>query len=387
MVFLLKVIACNNNYIDSKITSTTFWHLASAFYPIEGWYGKHAAIQAPSPWNGNYTVVPELWGHAHTCQFTKIGWKYLDGQGCGYLTGKGSYVTYKSTNSTDYSIVIETKGATANQNIAYNITGGLSTGTVHIWRSNASTQFEKLSDITPVNGSFTMTVEPNSIYTITTTTGQQKGAHPAPPVAQPFPFPYHENYDHYKKTGVLPYYLSDIDGIIEVVNRPDGKGKCAKEVVTKKSSGSNYFSIIGDVNWKDYEVSIDFSIEGAGAAILYGRLNSTRAASIPKSYWLQVNNMGEWGFYMGAAQITSGTVSLTAQPWHNMKLVFQGTTIKGLVNNSQVFSITDAGFSNGMTGLGAGINSTVLFDNLIVNTIDGPKPKPTIFSQNTQTQQ
>ena len=37
-----KVRAGNENYIDNRVTSMVFWHLISAFYRIEGWYGKHA---------------------------------------------------------------------------------------------------------------------------------------------------------------------------------------------------------------------------------------------------------------------------------------------------------------------------------------------------------
>jgi galactosylceramidase len=128
-----KVRCCNEDYIDNRVTSTVFWHLISAFYRIEGWYGKHAMAIASSPWSGNYIIAPELWGHAHTCQLTRIGWKFLEGEACGYFQGGGSYVSCKSPGGTDYTIVIETKNAKADQTVKFRITGGLPAAKLSVW--------------------------------------------------------------------------------------------------------------------------------------------------------------------------------------------------------------------------------------------------------------
>ena len=128
-----------------------------------------------------------IWVTAHTTQFAQPGWQYID-SACGYLQGKGSYVTLKAPSSNDYSVIVETIDATEPQEVAFQITGGLSTGTVHVWQTNASKSFEKLSDIAPQNGSFIITLEPDSIYSLTTTTGQGKGtATPPPRVTLPVP--------------------------------------------------------------------------------------------------------------------------------------------------------------------------------------------------------
>jgi hypothetical protein len=39
--------------------------------------------------------------------------------------------------------------------------------------------------------------------------------------------------------------------------------------------------------------------------------------------------------------LATGKAKLTTGSWHNMKLVFSGTSIKGLIDGTQVFSITD----------------------------------------------
>ena len=376
-----KVRACNENYIDNKVTSTVFWHLISAFYQIEGWYGKHAMVIASAPWSGNYTVMPELWGHAHTCQFTQIGWKYLEGEGCGYFKGGGSYVTYKSTNGADFTIVIETKNAKADQPIAFNITGGLSAGKVSVWKSDPSAFFQKQDDLAPLNGNIALTLKPGSIYTITTLAGQAKGAHPAPPAARPFPFPYRENYDHYTKTGVLPYYHSDIHGVFEVVGRPDGKGQCAQAAVkfTNTKTALDGFTVVGDADWKDYQVGVDVSASDGGSAALLGRVSGTRGKS-PKGYILKLGQDGGWTLLSATNLLASGHAMPVNQPWQNMKLVFEGATIKALVNGTQVASVTNADFAAGMVGLGT-CTGTPYFDNLVVSEANGTVPPPTVFFQ------
>ena len=134
---------------------------------------------------------------AQTTQFTAPGWQYLDASS-GYIGGNrnnGSYVTLKSTNNSDYTTVIETMDASAAQTLNFTVTGGLSTGAVHVWstnvRSNNSADyFVHAADITPTGGTLlSLTVQPGYVYTITTTTGQGKGTatSPAPAAASPCP--------------------------------------------------------------------------------------------------------------------------------------------------------------------------------------------------------
>src|SRR5581483_3745205 len=96
----------------------------------------------------------------------------------GYIGGSGSngsYVTLKSPDGTDWSSIVETTQASAAQTVSYTITGGLSAGTVHVWAtnvnsSNPSTWFVHSADITPAGGSFSLTLQPGFVYSLTTTT-------------------------------------------------------------------------------------------------------------------------------------------------------------------------------------------------------------------------
>ena len=389
------VDACNANYISMGITKTVFWHLISAFYSFEGYYGNSLGT-ASTPWSGNYVADPATWGYAHYNQFVKLGWQYVDGA-CGYFgsdDSTGTYVTLKSPSNTDFSIIMETKGATTNNTVTFNIGGGLPNAkTLCVWRSNPTAQFVRQSDITPVNGSFTITIETNSIYSISTTTGQQKGSYPIPP-AKSLPLPYYETYDHYAQPelwGYMPYNNIDVEGVFEITNCPDGTGKCLRQVVPQvpNSWAATWApeTMLGDMSWTDYEVSADVYFDNGGWAGVIGRMSGLNG-NICQCYYLRLNPAGVWGLYATTSSglgnvLASGQVTL-ANPWHNLKLRFQGATITGFVEGNKVCNITNTTYSHGMVGFITGdltTYNTAMFDNLLVNTVGGAVPQPTIFAQ------
>jgi galactosylceramidase len=405
--------AFNQNYIVSGVTKVVCWYLVSSVYPIEP-YPDVTVIVANSPWSGHYTVNPALWAYAHYGQFVKVGWKYQDA-GCGKLSGGGTFVTM--TSGADYSTIIETKGATASQKISFQIAGGLSTGKVCVWRSNEREQFVRLDDLTPVvgamegtsvrttSGSFDLTVEPNSIYTVSTTSGQQKGSVEGIPAEKGFPFPYYETFDHYtnpKLWGYLPYYTADICGGFEIADRPDGPGKCLRQVIDKAANSWapewSPYTIIGDEKWSDYEVSADVYFDNGGWAGVMGRVNNTGSGygCNPKGYYLRLDADGKCSLYTAASQgrnspaagrqlATNQVENLETNRWHNLKLQFTGRTLTALVDNKPVMTADDGTYAAGMAGLVTGgegkSRNSALFANLIINSVNGPKPAPTVFTQ------
>jgi galactosylceramidase len=273
------VKAFNENFLHSGVTKIVNWYLVGSVYPMEPYPEDPAAMIANSPWSGHYRTREVLWGYAHYGQFSKIGWTYLNGA-CGKLAGGGSFVTLKSPGK-DYSVILETKNAQSAQNVTFNVSGGLSTGKLCVWRSDATAQFVQQAGIKPNNGSFTIALEPNSIYSISTTTGQQKGAFANVPAEQKFPFPYYETFDEYaapRQWGYLPHYTADIASIFEIADRPDKTGKCLRQVIDKRAQSWAPewmpYTILGDQNWKDYEVSADIYLDNGGWAGVMGRVNN-----------------------------------------------------------------------------------------------------------------
>jgi galactosylceramidase len=389
----------NENFIISGVTKIVNWYLVGSVYPTESYSETPAAMIANSPWSGFYRTREVLWGYAHYGQFAKVGWQYLNG-GCGKLDGGGTYVTLKSPGK-DYSVILETMDANARQTATFNITGGLSTGKLCVWRSNEKEQFTRLPDIEPKNNTYTITLDPKAIYSISTTTGQQKGAFKQIPTEKRFPFPYFETFDEYsspERLGYLPHYTADISSVFEVANRPDKKGKCLRQVVpaAPQSWAPEWmpYTILGDDAWQDYEVSADIYLDNGGAAGVMGRINNvgTGYGCVPKGYYLSLSADGTCSLFIstqkenevvGVKLAYAAVPGFSASQWHNIKLQFSGDVITGLVDKKKVLSVTNSVYSKGMAGMMTGtdpkLRNTAFFDNLLINSLDGGMPQPIQF--------
>ncbi len=416
------VEAFNENFIRSGATKIVNWYDIAGIYPLEPFPEDPAMLLAHSPWSGHYQVREALWGYAHYGQFTQAGWQYLNG-GCGGLAHGGSFVTLKSPGD-DYSVIIETKDAKTAQQIRFRIGHGLSAKKLCVWRSNAKEQFVRQADIEPANGKFTLALDPDSVYSISTTSGQTKGSFNDVPAASPFPFPYYETFEEYsspKAWGGLPRYTADIAGVFELAIRPDNKGMCLRQVVPRPPHAWapewQPYTILGDAQWQDYEVSADVFLNPGDSAGIMGRVNNVGSGygCVPQGYFMQLSADGECkivvvrgkkdkkkvvGDAEQQALIKSrkeedvggekelGSVRLAdigANQWHNLMLRFEGATITGSVDDKPVLSVTDSLYSRGMAGLTAGGEkkklSTPYFDNVLIKGVKATTPKPSSAAQ------
>ena len=357
---LLFARGINANYIVDKITSTQIWYGIEAMYPGL-FFNGFGMIQAASPWSGYYAVNPMTWAYAHTTQFTEIGWKYLDGA-CGQIVAgntNGSYVTLRDTASGNWSMIVCTESAAS---MTAAIAGGLSTGTVSVWKTDQTNQFVKQPDITPAGGSFTISLSANSIYSLTTTTGQQKGSVTIP-AAQPFPFPYSEKFEG-QVAGKMPRYMADMKGSFEVCQRPGG-GNCVKQIVPAQglawTDPMKPNTIFGDDSWTNYDVNAEVFIDN-GDVEIGGRWQDMYFLG----YRFTLNKTGAWTIRFQNTALRNGSIAgFNGAIWHTMKLRMQNTMIEGFVDNTSVVSFTDASRSSGRAFLASSYNQN-MFDNLLI---------------------
>ena len=364
----------NRNYINAKITTTEIWSPITSYYDILA-APDSGLMRANTPWSGNYDVAPAIWATAHTTQFAAPGWNYLEGGASALLPGGGSLVTLVSTNQSDYSIVVETSDALAAQAVTFRLTNGLSTGPITIWETTQSNQFVNLGQVTPANGTFGYIFQPAAIYSLTTTTGQSKGGASPPPPA-PFPLPYKDNFESYAP-GATPKYFSDQAGTFEVVTRTDGEGQSLRQVSPQVglrwTSEWQPYSLIGDANWADYDVSADVLAEtNGGMAFVMGRVASVPGFTdpLPRGYWLALNNAtSQWQLYASSNLLASGTADFGTNTWHNLRLAMQGTSLRCYVENVLVTNLNDYTYSSGMSGLGCGGWYGAQFDNFTLRQL------------------
>ncbi|WP_158542943.1 discoidin domain-containing protein [Phytoactinopolyspora halophila] len=390
--------AMNRHYIDAQVTGNLNWALLGAWYdnfPI----GGTGLMLADRPWSGYYEVGPSIWVDAHTTQFTDPGWRYLDGAS-DYTPAGASYVSLRSPETDDYTVVIETLDSTTAETLTFDVTGGLSTDPVHVWSTDletASTEddFIDQESVDVHDGSFDVTVEPGHVYTLSTTAGQAKGsAQSSADPGEQLQVPYTEDFDDVDTGGLAPYF-SDVHGGFEAVPcAGDREGTCYQQMVTQEPMSWHGHSMspttmVGDPRWwGNYEVGVDARMLDAGYVELAGRVDSQQHAVA--GYHVQVTHDGEWRLYSQDVQgedteLASGeTAPPGTNSWHRLGLRFRGETVTALLDGEELATVEDASHTTGQVGLRVSGWNRAQFDDLRV-TPNGPAPRFVPHSQMTAT--
>lgn len=358
----------NKFYIRDKITKTLIWAPIGSIYKSVIW-DKAGAMKANSPWSGYYEVWPTIWATAHTTQFTApYKWQYLD-KACGLFdasTYKGSVVTLKEKGTANWSMIICTE---TEETVEVKLKKGLSSNVVNIWKSNEDNQFIQQESITPKGRKFKIKLDPKCIYSLTTTTGQQKGAYEIPE-EKPFPFPFKEDYED-RPVGDLPKYHSDQKGSFEIALKDDGT-KCLKQICPEegydwmrvyRQSFIKPNTLIGDINWSDYTCKADVYIEG-GYVEFGGRVQG----AMLKGYRLKLDKYGAWELVFDKKSLAKGELpTFNGDTWHELKLKFDDDTVEAFINGASVTKVTyDNKQKSGYVVLASSYNAN-LFDNLEVS--------------------
>ena len=285
-------------------------------------------------------------------------------------------------------VIIETVQAKAPETARFSVTG-FPKAALHLWSSdftssNSADWFVQQPDIVPAGGQFSLVIQPGRVYTVTTTTGQTKGAAAAIPAGAPFPFPYSDDFESYS-LGKLPKYFSDMYGAFETARCAGAKNDtCLAQMVPAKptswkKTANRPFTIIGDLDWSDYRVSSDIVLSQPGAVDLIGRLTGMSGADTPDSYVLRVSDAGEWSILKTTTKdqettLASGQVSpLGVGAWHGLSLEFQGASLTARIDGVVVRKVSDSSYSKGMAGLGVVGYTLAQFDNFKVEAV---KPAP-----------
>jgi hypothetical protein len=382
----------NQGYIGSKMTSfinwSTIWSVLAGLP-----YSGDGLMLANTPWSGHYVVGLSIWATAHTTQFAQPGWQYLD-RACGYFGGdarNGSYVVLRSPNHRDYSLIAETNDAREPQSATYTATGELSTGVLHVWKTNLRSNktddwFIQQADVIPKDGRFTLTLDPGCIYSLTTTTGQTKGITTPPPAAM-LALPYRDDFQQYD-IGKTPKYFSDQHGTFEVAPAGGGrKGKCLRQMVTAKpvcwNSDADPATLLGDPSWKNYSVSSDVLLEQPGYVDLIGRMMGTQKQNLMTGYHLRLTDKGHWSLVViydpkkktdpAEKELASGELAATAGigKWHKLGISFSGSQITATIDDGAVASgVNDTTYGKGLAGYQANRWQTAQFMNFEVSPVD-----------------
>ncbi|MES2222830.1 MAG: galactosylceramidase [Acidobacteriota bacterium] len=363
----------NLNYLDGHFTKTEIWSPVTSYYDLLP-APNSGLMYANTPWSGHYDVQSAIWVTAHTTQFARPGWKYLDASS-GHLAQGGSYVALKSNDGNNWSVILETVDAKVAQPVTFTLTGGLSTTSIHIWETNATRTFEHVADVSPSHSRFTYLFEPGSLYSLTTTTGQAKGT-ATPPPDKPIPLPYRDDFET-TALNRAPKYLSDQDGAFEVHSCLFRSGRCLQQVITAKpipwSHLSDPWTLAGDESWSDYDVAVDVLVSDTGPVTVLGRIdsaNSFHEGIYPGGYVFRLHPDGAWQLLSTTESaaptvLGHGQVEMSTLQWHHVDLAFHGSEVAVSLDGKILARVADTTHRHGMFGVGTGWNQGQ-FDNLAV---------------------
>jgi hypothetical protein len=375
----------NTNYLESRITGAILYTLISSYYD-QAQYAKGGVMTADTPWKTTspfYKVQSRAFVTAHYTQFTKPGtWRYvgdpnLTSSGSCYLgtsscrssTGQtGSYVTLRSTSGSSYAIIAETKDATAAQSVTFCLSGGLSTGTVHVWKTDATTGLSNVANLTTSGGCFTHSLAANAQYTFTNQSTGHSGSTTAGFSETGLSLPYDETFQSYGSTRTQPKYFIDQFGAFETGHSCPSGGStwCLQQVTGTRPINwlldrDKPYTLVGDLSWSNYEVQLHASGNVGQTVSLLGRVQrSTHDFDFAERarYEAQLTRSGtstwSWKLYrvdLGHSYVTLASGSVSGSAWVTAKLQMSGSTISLRVNSSTVASVADSTYSAGMAGL------------------------------------
>lgn len=379
------------------------WNLIAAYQKGTNWW-RAGLMTAFQPWSGAFGSLAMIWATAHTTQFTRVGnFSYLangtgPGTGSGLLALGGSYVTLQDFGTGEFTVVIEKMSrdhspccrpaladfSVATETATFTLTGApAKVASLYLWRTHwafgapgdATSEFEQQPAVPVVGGKFTLTLEPDSMYTLTTLPGGAKGAFPASPPVAPFPAAFTDDFESCAP-GSEAKFWSDQNGIFEC--QPPNPSDPAHGVVMRQMvplvpiawGGDNRpHTIIGSRDLVDTSFSVDVRLtEPNGSVTLGARLGCPAATKC------------EYGDYYGALfsfdvaghwNLTGSTAGVQRSPaqasgalgsplgvgaWHRFRLDVNGTRASVWVDNmpvpgAQGLNVAFAG-SSGFAALG-----------------------------------
>ncbi len=381
----------NRGYLDAKLTAYMNWPLIAALPPGLP-FQTTGLMVSPQPWSGQYSDGKSLWVQAHWNQFSQPGWQFID-SASGYLSGNrdiGSYVTLKAPGNASYTTIVETTKASSAESFTASVTGGLPTGSLRVWASNLNSDnpaewFVRQPDITPVNGTWSMTLQPGRIYSFSTTTGQGKGTATSPSPTS-FPLPHNDDFDSYG-AGREARFLADQHGSFETANCGGGRsGLCVRQMtpiapIPWHPHQSPAYALIGDNSLANYTVQSDVMFDRTGGSVaLIGRFGDREYWQVGQinAYYLKVGQAGNWQILRGnkdgaMAVLASGTrAALAANTWHTVAFRLDGTTLTAIVDGVTLGSANDGTYGFGPAGIAVGVGESTIstrwrtsqFDNL-----------------------
>ncbi|XP_074641487.1 galactocerebrosidase-like [Tubulanus polymorphus] len=396
----------NQNYVNGLMTSTISWNLIASYYESLP-YKRDGLMTADQPWSGHYDINNPIWVTAHTTQFVQIGWRYLlHGQGVDHLKLGGSYVTLVDPKKESVTIVIEKMShdhskcirpalpayKTAAENVTFTLKGSLvKVKQLNVWMSKlcysgencTEKVFAKLSPIVPQNGTFSLYIDVDTIFTLTTLNVGRKGSYGTPPPSHPFPLPYKDTFEGYDLYTEPNNFAPQI-GSFEIAMSDVEHGKVVKQTVLQRAidwcGGNQLYPIAigGFSKWADVYLQADIQVgvvNGTKEVFIAARVQNGGGCSAYAAkglfFWI-APDLRQWHLTTDLAHtkfLKVGSLQTVRGQWDTVALRIKGNVAFGVVNGVEAFTMTLPATvpQNGFVAFGASTFGLAYYDNLYVD--------------------
>ncbi|MCL1631445.1 hypothetical protein M3N64_05695 [Sporolactobacillus sp. CPB3-1] len=399
---------------SAYMTRYEFQPAVGSFYD-GGQYSSKELIEADSPWSGYYYTDAGIPVVRQFMNFIKPGWQYV--QSASFGDGKGdnsisdttnNYLTLTDTQKNNYSVVM-TNDSNQVRNYKVTVKNMKHPGKIlHVWETSGPKQSESydarwlkhVANIHPKkesDGSYTFTynLQPNTIATLSTTSGQKPYHHQKNQDAshdQALSLPYKDDFEYsdlrymlYRDRSVAdprmqsysasrngtPRYTEDIGGAFEVTKQ--GRGHVLEGVIDRSTHANGEWNtksgndtVLGDDRWADYEVGVDFKLDlksqdsSSNYAGIVAR-NLITGGGDNAGYIFRVYANGNYQLTKNGQVLKSGKIDqFDNTKWHNEALKVVDNSITASIDHQQVINYQDTTsiYTSGKVGLTTGYAHT-----------------------------
>jgi len=388
----------NQNYVNGYMTSTISWNLIASYYSQLP-FGRDGLMTANEPWSGHYVVESPIWVTAHTTQFTSIGWSYLlHGFGVQKLDYGGSFVTLTDNCRQQITVVIETmmhnhsgcirpglpEYTVVAQQADFQLVGSLAKiQELVVWKTKLGFDgkptmlFEQQPSVRVRYGSFSLTLSPDELYTLTTLTVGQHGLYNPPPASKPFPLPYHDDFEKYNLYEEADNYAPQA-GVWEIRQTNDTQhSKVNRQVILHDpiywcDTGNATINIGGDYSWSDIQIQADVfvpSVNGSSGVLTAVRVDRGGCDSYEANgvFFALYPGNGTFELTTDLARqhlAIGGACNVTYDKWYTVTLSATDNKVDGYLGSKHLFSVfVSSTIDKGFTGYGTVGYGYTDFDN------------------------
>lgn len=288
------------NWLTLNYTATVRWSLIWSAYPGTICNGA-GLLRADQPWSGRFqTVAPNLAASAHITWFTKPGMYQLPLGTGSYVMGDISAVTWVDGATANFTTVLESLSAKSPEPVVVRLhpamvsqqdqTAGILRHSLRVYASHldpvslakAGLDCEDCQQgplmarqpdlIAADDGTYTLTVHPGFMYTVSTLPAPVVRSPPKlpAPVTPVFPLPLQTNFRN-DKVDSIPRYFNNYEGSFSIT-KADGKDdyKALKQWVFRPPLVWHFVDneplAIVAPGYSNYEISADVRIDQTNAS-------------------------------------------------------------------------------------------------------------------------